>query len=149
MKEENVKEGNRALKGVSKLLGMKPRRVQFFSDQRGLLYKFVAHKRKGVAREYSDVNVIDLLLIKEMSNYGITISVISQVMAQFHVEIADWWDFNEKKFQYDNYRIIISLKDDSIRLRIAKGKKHFTVYAEQYTSALVVDIGALARDLGF
>ena len=139
----------RTLKNASGLVGMESRKAQFYSAQRGLLHKFVAHNKRGVAREYSDVNVIDLLLIKEMSNYNITVATISQVMVQFHVEIADWWDSDKKRFRYDNYRLIISLKGSGIRLRIDKGKESFALYSEQYKSALIIDIGALARGLGF
>ena len=142
-------------KEVEQITGIPARRIQFYSDS-GLLHLVEASPGRGRERKYSRDNVLEFLIIKELSKYRIELSEIKRIMIELPGEL--WPDF----FSLDSVckphsARFITIFDDQ---RVSYGsvnRQYGTVFKkvdgsldEDYSSVLVINVSKLAdqiRDL--
>ena len=67
-------------KNVADLIGMPARRIQFYTDERLVIPDVENPKGRGTTRRYSEFNMIEFLIIKELANGGISLEKIKGIM---------------------------------------------------------------------
>jgi DNA-binding transcriptional MerR regulator len=68
-------------KQAAEVLGITPRTIHYYTDE-GLVTPEIANPRgKGTTRRYSAENLLEILVIRELVQFGITLSRIKQGMA--------------------------------------------------------------------
>lgn len=70
---------NKSKKELVELLGLPPQTIQYYTDQ-GLVIPAENPRGRGVTRRYSEFNIFELLLIKELAKLGNDLKTIKQIM---------------------------------------------------------------------
>jgi DNA-binding transcriptional MerR regulator len=72
-------------KRAVEITGLSPRRVQFYVDHSVITIRVRrGGEGRGAIIEYSDGNLVDLMIIKELIDYGMTVSKIKQLNKIIH-----------------------------------------------------------------
>lgn len=136
-------------KEVERITEIPARRIQFYSDS-GLLHLDELSPGRGRERKYSLDNVLELLVIKELSKYRIELSEIKRIM----IELPDkmWPDFfSVDHVRGPHYVRVIKIFDDG---RVHYGgfdKQHATPlqapHQDDYSSVLIIIVSKLAEQI--
>ena len=69
-------------KEVAALTGIPARTVQYYTEQVGVVPDIADPKKRGSNRIYSRENVVEFLLIKELSKQGLSLAIIKIIIKQ-------------------------------------------------------------------
>ena len=128
-------------KQASEALGISARTVQFYTDQ-GLLVPEVANPSgRGTTRKYSRKNLVELLIIRELASYGLSLEKIKTVMKLAEEKgVAKKWDPESRWTQDKRARLIIyNPGRENMKLRMEAGHR-ILLDMDEYRGAWVINI---------
>jgi DNA-binding transcriptional MerR regulator len=137
-------------KEVSELLGETRRTIQFWTDE-GIVVPGVANpKGRGKTRLYSRKNLMDFLLVRKLTNCGLSLMTISLMMAMSRMlpEQARYWDKQRNLPKEERHVLIIYDPDAKSGLTTHHiGPGPVQLEMGKYSTALVIDVNKLAAQL--
>lgn len=89
-------------KRAVEITGLSARRVQFYVDHSVITIRVRrGGEGRGAIIEYSDDNLVDLMIIKQLADYGMTVSIIKKIISSIHSNAL----FKEKYsvYMFKNY----------------------------------------------
>jgi DNA-binding transcriptional MerR regulator len=128
-------------KQAAEALGISPRTIQFYTDQ-GLLIPEVANPSgRGTTRKYSRKNLVELLIIRELANYGLSLDKIKSIMTQAQeTGLAKKWDPEGKWAEDKRARFIIyGLSSDKMKLKMEAGYRILLAMGD-HRAALIINV---------
>jgi len=123
-------------KTLSKLSGVPSGRIRFYTD-RGLINIDVVNTGRGKERSYNRNNLIELLIIKELSQYGVSLKKIKFILAEAKIR-SSIFSITADEIWSSLYIFIIS--DEIIFGHYKEGVK---ILSRNETSMLFVDVGKI------
>ncbi|MBW2609718.1 MAG: MerR family transcriptional regulator [Deltaproteobacteria bacterium] len=80
-------------KEAASVLGIRPRTIQFYTDEKILIPEIANPSGRGTTRKYSRKNLMEILIIKNLSKKGLTLAQITNIMAKAREASVDLkWD---------------------------------------------------------
>jgi DNA-binding transcriptional MerR regulator len=126
---------------AAEALEISARTIQFYTDQ-GLLIPEVANPSgRGTTRKYSRKNLVELLIIRELAGYGLSLEKIKTFMKLAQEKGLDKkWDPESKWSQDKRARLIIyNPGRENMKLRMEAGYK-ILLAMDEYRGAWVINI---------
>jgi DNA-binding transcriptional MerR regulator len=128
-------------KQAAEALGISSRTIQFHTDQ-GLLVPEVSNpKGRGTTRKYSRKNLVELLIIRELANYGLTLEKIKSIMRLAQkTGLAQKWDPEGQWAENKRARLIIyGLSGENMKVQMEAGYR-IMLKMDDYRAALVINV---------
>jgi len=138
-------------KEVAGIADLSDRRVLYYSEQAGLLPDLEPTVGSGIAREYSKKDVISLLLIKELADFGFALSKIKEIMFNFFQIQDKWWDAQKNEFKKGNSALTIykaGKKGFTMGYKELGNNTECTLLLNRHPSAIVINVGLLVERSG-
>jgi len=76
-------------KEAANVLGIKPRTIQYYTDEQILVPEMANPSGRGTTRKYSRKNLLEILLIKRLSQKGFTLAQITAIMIRAREKSID------------------------------------------------------------
>ncbi|UCG80778.1 MAG: MerR family transcriptional regulator [Desulfobacterales bacterium] len=105
-------------KQVAAILDMKPHTIQLYTD-RGLVKPDVdAPKGRGTRRRYSQRNILELAMIRELGSMGVPLNIVKDILDNFRDESHAGFDLLEEFEKSRVFLIIYDHDSDEMGLEI-------------------------------
>lgn len=142
-------------KEVTEYTGLSPRLIQFYTEQGVVTPGVSLGKGRGTLRKYSKVNLVEFCIIKKLTDYGITIHIIKEILQKTFDErpggeclISYYLEFwkNYKKTEY--YLLVCKeLDKDTLNSSLIWTRKgEYIIHPDifkKYESVLVVKLNQI------
>ena len=141
-------------KELEEILGIPARRIQFYTDEELLVPEVDNPKGRGTTRRYSKFNLLELLIVRELSDSGVQLAKLKEILLKFREHVqggSRLWDLKTERVNGGGGKLIIyNPQSESCVLAVTSGPGRLvTLDMGRYTSALVVDIGNLISGLRY
>lgn len=103
---------------VADIIGLSSRSIQFYMDQKIFTPVHKAGRGKGTRIKYSKREIVLLGVVKQMADFGMTVSKIRLVMEQIRAKPYHFWFENRYSF------LILTLKEESVEASCDSVKVH-------------------------
>jgi DNA-binding transcriptional MerR regulator len=135
-------------KELEEILGIPARRIQFYTDEELLVPEVENPKGRGTTRRYSKFNLLELLIVRELSNSGVQLVKLKEILGKLRELVkagCRLWDPQKENVTGGGGKLIVyNPQSESCILAVTSGAARLvTLDMGRYTSALVVDIGNL------
>lgn len=135
-------------KKVSELLGISGSSIQMYTDRGIITPKISNPSGRGTIRKYSDENLVELLLIKELQKFGIPLKKIEKIIKSKWQMARDWGaHFKKYKPQYSKWLVIKNPLDiDEFNCSLIKGKPNdieIKLSFQEGQNVLLIDLAAI------
>lgn len=91
---------NYVRKDVLEITGLPPRLLQFYINEKITIPRIIAGTGRGNRYEYFKHNILDLLIVKELSDIGIKIGNLKDVLAKYKAAVKFYRDQNKSVPKY-------------------------------------------------
>ncbi|MCD6272920.1 MAG: MerR family transcriptional regulator [Deltaproteobacteria bacterium] len=141
-------------KQISDISGLSLRLVQFYTEEKLILPEKTAKKGRGYVRKYSKRSLLDFLVIKELSNFGITKPKIKFFLEYIHTEpyIVSYIDESLYREGIEIFLQIVVMKDDEwvVKYTLHGNVSHKTPILtfddhSAYDSCILINFGQIVR----
>ena len=105
-------------KDISKITGLAPRLIQFYTDEGLIIPEVGKGVGRGKVRRYSIKNLLEFAIIKELNDYGVNISALKQILGF----VSKYLNSKQLKMimMYPKLKLII-IKDKDNKLTVKLG----------------------------
>ena len=128
-------------KQMAELLDVKPRTIQYYTEQELIIPK-ENPTGKGTTRKYSEDNIFQFLLIKQLSDVGLDLKTIKQILDALKVKIISKVGGDEIVKLYDAHsekgKLINSATDE---------KGHCTIKMKNSTVAIIINLSKIKAEV--
>jgi len=132
-------------KDLYKISGVPERRIRFFGDQG--LFSFTEEFKRGVGRQFSWTNCLELLIVAELSNNNIELATIKRALDFIREKYSEALEQKSYYGDVPNYYLRVY---PSGRLTIGgerRDKVPMKELLDKESSVLVVDLTELAQEV--
>lgn len=135
-------------KELEEILGIPARRIQFYTDEELLVPEVDNPKGRGTTRKYSRFNLLELLIVRELSDSGVQLVKLKEILGKLREHVrggSKLWDPKTENVSGGGGKLIVyNPQSEGCVLAVVSGASRLvTLDMGRYTSALVVDIGNL------
>lgn len=131
-------------KEVAEVLEISAGTVEFYTDERLLIPEIANPSGRGKTRKYSRKNLLEILLIRQLASYGLSLAIIKSIMekarqkgiAKMLDPEGDWGQNKKAKL------IIYGVGSDDLALKMV-GQDTVNLNMDRYEGATVVNIEKL------
>ena len=137
---------------LEEILGIPARRIQFYTDEGLLIPEVDNPKGRGTTRRYSKFNLLELLIVRELSDSGVQLVKLKEILSKLRELVkggSRLWDSQRENVSGGGGKLIVyNPQSEGCVLAVVSGAGRLvTLDMGRYTSALVVDIGNLIAGL--
>jgi DNA-binding transcriptional MerR regulator len=141
-------------KKVAEIVGIPPRRIQFYTDEQLTTPEVSNPKgKRGATRYYSRRNIIDLAIIKSLDAHGLVLSKVKWIMPFIRNELKKYpWYSEGKPGEAEQIQLaIFGLAEKKLKAAfyaVNPKNKVIGVEMDDSISVLILDIGNIVARLG-
>lgn len=146
---EKIEKEGYTRKEVSEKLGISASSIQMYTDKGIITPKVANPSGRGSVRRYSDENLLELLIIKELQKFGIPLKKIDKLI-KAKWQMALIWRVYSEKCPLKDQKMYLIIKNSLIAeefnfsVSIIDGSEEVKFSMERSQSALVVELSAMS-----
>jgi DNA-binding transcriptional MerR regulator len=135
-------------KEVEQITGMPGRRIQFYTDNAVVIPQIEDPKGRGGTRRYSTENVFDILVINELSKYGVPLGKVKEIMSY----LQDNPHIDEAGVPHEPGPFYLMIYGGGAEgFKLSQVTQKYRLYLEGimkgFSSVVVIDLSSLAKQV--
>jgi DNA-binding transcriptional MerR regulator len=131
---------------VAEKTGLKPRQVQFYTERLAVLPEVDAGEGRGKVRRYSEKNLYEFAVIRQLVEYGITISKVKVIL-----DAIRGTGILGKGLKKTDGRMIIYQRENGRYIKpvfnLSVGESVNSPLMKKYDSAIVINLRRVLNNL--
>ena len=127
------------------------RRILFYAERPGLLTGIKSageDQGQGIKREYTDQNIVELVLIRELSDTGFALTEIISILSGLRMAKPNWWNVEQNGVEARPFCIVLTRSRRGGWLTKFEDGDFGTVKTDRnHLIGIVVNIGRLIESI--